>query len=242
MEGECQTCHATRDWSNIARSSFERTFRHDARRFTLVGVHPTLECRACHASAESTAEGIRLLFAASERTRTYPRPAAGDCLDCHLDYHDEVFASTSGGASCRRCHTEDAWVPTTYDLVRHNAGETFDLTGAHLATPCQACHLGDGADPEALRFRMPHESCRDCHEDDDPHGMQFAGRACSDCHDTETFRITSFDHDMTRYPLDGRHRDVSCDGCHFPSDAGDREMTVYRPLGMRCEDCHGGGS
>jgi hypothetical protein len=241
MGSDCSRCHTTADWKEIARGSFERDFRHDGTAFRLRGVHAEAACAACHTLTGTAAEGVRLSFARGERGKSYPRPAAEDCLSCHLDYHEETFVTSGGGATCSNCHTEESWLPATYDIARHNAGETFVLTGAHLATPCGDCHRA-AEDPEALHVRMPYERCRDCHEADDPHGAQFADRACTDCHDTDTFRVASFDHDNTRYPLDGRHRDVDCGVCHrTTTDERGREVRVYRPLGMRCEDCHGGG-
>jgi hypothetical protein len=92
-------------------------------------------------------------------------------------------------------------------------------------------------------FSVEHEACADCHATDDPHGAQFAARACTDCHDTETFKVKAFDHDETRYALDGRHRDVPCASCHtMGRDANGKEVRIYRPLGMECKDCHGGGA
>ena len=243
MGSDCSRCHTLGGWKEIARNSFERDFRHDRTRFRLRGAHVDATCAACHTMAGTATEGIRLSFATAERNKAYPRPAADDCLSCHLDYHEASFVTTDGGATCGNCHGEETWLPTTYDIARHNVGETFVLTGAHLATPCGDCHRGAAPDPEALRFRMSHERCRDCHEADDPHGAQFADRACTECHDTDAFRVVSFDHAKTRYPLDGRHQDVDCGACHrTTTDARGRDVRTYRPLGMRCEDCHGGGA
>jgi hypothetical protein len=55
----------------------------------------------------------------------------------------------------------------------------------------------------------------------------------------ETFRIAAFDHSRTRFPLDGRHRDVECADCHVMVTAADgREFRRYRPVGTQCRDCH----
>ena len=42
---------------------------------------------------------------------------------------------------------------------------------------------------------------------------------------------TRFDHSTTRFPLSGKHRDVSCNLCH-PSDR-------YEKTAMDCQSCHG---
>jgi hypothetical protein len=88
-------------------------------------------------------------------------------------------------------------------------------------------------------FHLSDRRCLQCHRDDDPHAGQFADRACDDCHDTGSFRITGFDHAKTRYPLDGAHRSVACAACHpLVTDHG-RAVRRYRPLRMSCRDCHG---
>ena len=82
--------------------------------------------------------------------------------------------------------------------------------------------------------------CVTCHAVDDPHGDQFAGRGCDECHAVETFRIPAFDHDRTRYPLDGAHRDVDCASCHPTETTTDGSRRIrWRPLETRCRDCHG---
>jgi len=86
------------------------------------------------------------------------------------------------------------------------------------------------------------KTCAGCHGETQPHGDQFAGRGCDDCHSVETFRISSFDHDRTSYPLDGAHRDVPCASCHRAEKVSGRTEPVvhYRPLETECRSCHEG--
>jgi hypothetical protein len=52
--------------------------------------------------------------------------------------------------------------------------------------------------------------------------------------------VAHFDHDRTRYPLDGSHRDVACGACHALESRPDgTQLRRFRPVGMQCEDCHG---
>jgi hypothetical protein len=220
--GACDACHTVDAWGP---TTFD-TARHNAGgTFVLVGAHLTAECSSCHGgSATGQPERFRMEH--------------GTCQVCHTD--DDPHEAQFAGRACDECHTADAWVPTTFDLARHNADATFALEGAHLAVPCSACHDGSVTGLPA-RFRIDSETCRACHATDDPHGDQFVGRACEDCHTTDTFRVDRFPHDATRYPLDGRHRDVPCTGCHTLEARTDgRMMRRYKPLGTGCEDCHGG--
>ncbi len=243
MEGSCTGCHTTAGWHLLDRTRFESRFDHDATEFSLVGKHADIECGLCHDQTHAERDGIRLTFAAAGRQSEYPKPVAADCLSCHLDYHSSVFEQTAGGPLCESCHTQIDWLPTTYDLERHNDGTTFTLTGAHVATPCQGCHTNQNTSGRALQFRFARSECESCHERDDPHVGQFAEAQCKACHDTESFMIESFDHTTTRYPLDGAHIDVACNDCHvLATDAAGREYRVYRPVGTECEDCHGGSA
>jgi len=239
----CKDCHTTDGWRAVGGATFEEGFDHTNTRFPLRGKHGDAACAACHDPAHARTKDLALTFVAATRTRSYPIPVAEQCLSCHQDYHAGTFAQSPGGADCTSCHGEDGWSPTTYDIGRHNRDATFELTGAHLASPCLACHKNPALRQETLQFRMPRQECLACHEALDPHAGQFAGQACDECHATESFKIPVFDHARTRYPLDGAHRDVPCASCHpSESDPDGRAIRVYRPLGTTCQDCHEGGN
>jgi hypothetical protein len=162
------------------------------------------------------------------------------CLSCHVDYHADEFREVTGGAVCENCHGEDAWFPTTYDIDRHNRESAFALDGAHVATPCTACHNNPDYGHEALTFGFAQQACTDCHSAEDPHQAQFDDTACDDCHVTKSFAIAPFDHDQTQYPLDGEHRPVPCEDCHTIETSPDgASFARYKPLGTVCRDCHG---
>jgi hypothetical protein len=238
MGSDCESCHTTAGWARLDRNRFEREFDHGTTDFELEGGHADARCSACHDRSVSDPD-IRLVFSPGTHNRSYPAPKADDCLSCHVDIHDSVFTERAGGALCDRCHDQVDWHPTTYDVVRHNDGSTFVLEGAHLATPCGACHAAD-ADGVPPRFRLDHDRCVSCHAEDDPHDGQFEDRACDDCHGTDGYDVARFDHDRTRYPLDGSHRDVGCAACHAGEPRADGTiLRRFRPLGMQCEDCHG---
>lgn len=239
MPGTCASCHTTAGWRQLDRSGFEERFDHSRTGFVLRAAHAGGDCRACHTPARAPRAGVRIRFVAGHRSGAYPRPVARDCLSCHVDRHQGVFAKVEGGPVCTNCHGERRWLPSTFDLARHNRPGGYALTGAHQVVACQDCHVRS-ADSTAWTWRIAGQVCEDCHGAAEPHAGQFAGRACADCHTTATFAIASFDHGATRYPLDGAHAKLACTDCHgLETAAGGRTFRRYTPLGTACRDCHG---
>jgi hypothetical protein len=70
---------------------------------------------------------------------------------------------------------------------------------------------------------------------------------CAACHTAEGWRPVSFAHERTGFPLEGRHREVTCKSCHQTNTFADpipracsachRDPHLGR-LGQRCQDCH----
>lgn len=241
MPGTCGSCHDTGGWFRVDRDRVEASFDHRGTGFALEGVHARTSCVSCHDDhAAARLPGIRIRYDRGTLGRPYPRPVAGDCASCHEDVHEGDFQGRAAGDDCRSCHGQEGWLPAEYGLARHLDEAAFLLEGAHLVTPCAACHrTPDGA----LVIRLNAPDCVACHALDDPHGEQFEGRACTACHGVDAFPISDFDHESTRYPLAGAHAAVACGDCHHSEPAGDGGTFVrYRPLGTECRDCHGGAT
>jgi len=240
MKGACSSCHETSGWRNVNRTRLEASFDHASTGFTLVGHHTRIPCASCHdAGAAASLAGIHIRFRPGTRGHTFPSPESGTCLACHQDAHDGVFAKRPGAGDCRSCHGQDAWLPADYDAARHNREASFKLEGAHLAVACDACHARGGRDKPD--FHVDASKCASCHQVTNPHGDQFEGRDCDACHTVDSFRITHFDHDRTRFPLRGAHPTAPCSACHKPEKTpSGGTMIRYRPLGTKCLDCHGG--
>jgi len=70
-----------------------------------------------------------------------------------------------------------------------------------------------------------------------PHGSLPDGLSCASCHTAEAWTPLradlAFDHGRTGFPLDGRHRDVSCTTCHLDLNFGDATADVDD-----CASCH----
>jgi predicted CXXCH cytochrome family protein len=172
--------------------------------------------------------------------RELPAVLAHDCQSCHKDYHDGAFADRPGGSDCASCHESDGWLPTSFGLARHDAETAFPLTGAHLATPCFACHGGADGPPH---FAFESTACESCHAEDNPHGDQFTDEAgvtvCGGCHATDGWDLASFDHSTTGFALVGAHAALACQSCHTPTTAGDgRLVHQFAGLDAECTSCH----
>ena len=221
MGARCSSCHTATGWYELERAGFERTFDHATTGFELVGRHARVACRSCHTSRSD--ESIRLTF--QRAVGSYRPPDAEDCNSCHVDIHRDAFDASS----CDDCHTQESWQPVSFDIERHNVEADFMLTGAHVATPCRACH----SDAEAFRFES--FECTACHAADDPHGSQFGDTACTACHGDDAWNVpASFDHDATEFPLDGAHVDVLCADCHVKTG----DVRTFRGLDESCASCH----
>lgn len=152
QQGErCETCHGEASWQAEVR------FDHELTKFPLLGMHATVACEECHASAAF-------------------RDAPTGCVDCHRpdDEHEDRL-----GRDCARCHTPNSWPIWRFD---HAVESAFALHGAHEGLDCRGCHtaaVGDGA------IELP-ESCAPCHTADDAHRGAF-GSDCGRCHDEQAW-------------------------------------------------------
>jgi hypothetical protein len=219
---DCAACHNERSWKDEGRK-----FDHDRTSFPLLGKHVTTECKACHKS---------LMY----------KEAPKDCLGCHQK--DDKHKGNLGKA-CGDCHNERDWKDTRgrFDHDRTK----FALRNGHVQTAkgvkveCKACHAALDA------FRNTATDCLSCHKKDDKHEGQ-SGKACQDCHNDRSWKVTSFDHARTRFALAGRHVTVACKDCHTGMPRSLRFRDAQRDcvschkkddkhklrLGVACESCH----
>jgi hypothetical protein len=158
-----------------------------------------------------------------------------DCQSCHTknDPHKSVF-----GSNCEKCHSERAWKITSFD---HTRDTKYPLNGKHASAKCESCHK-----PSTLKQKLP-STCYECHQADDVH-KGGEGKKCQDCHTEATWKVKSFDHNKTKFPLLGKHGSVDCKKCHQTGTFKEAKSDCYachkkedahnQRLGTLCEDCH----
>ncbi|MBX3619242.1 MAG: cytochrome C [Rhizobacter sp.] len=228
---ECYACHRKDDkhqgslGRDCASCHSERDwkerakFDHGKTRFPLLGKHLQADCKACHKST---------LF----------KEAPTACIGCHKQ--DDKHEGTLGDR-CESCHAEKSW-KTTAGRFDHDRTR-FALRNAHArpSLACSACH-------SSLRsMRNTATECVACHKKDDKHEGQ-QGTKCESCHTDRSWRVASFDHAKTAFPLTGKHVDTACKSCHLTPRFKEAKTECYAchqkadthklRLGERCDTCH----
>ncbi len=205
----CLQCHTSAAWKG--------TFNHATTRFLLTGAHLQVSCQKCHAPMrDGMPRYVGLKF--------------DRCSSCHADIHRGAFAQP-----CESCHTTATWKQSLFAARFDHAKTKYPLLGKHLQVGCETCHQhGD------FKTALAHQVCADCHHPD-PHGGQFAPRAdggrCESCHTVNGFKPAKFalaEHNVTGFPLRGKHASIACAKCHVPAGSA----TLYHVKFAQCTDCH----
>jgi len=189
-------------------------------KYVLKGKHEQAKCASCHTG---------ILY--KEKT-----PSA--CVACHRK--DDAKKGHKGrfGEKCETCHIEKGWTSTNFD---HGRDARYPLRGKHAKVKCKSCHVG------YLYKEKLTVACVACHRKDDQHRGQLGPR-CETCHNEASWKQTRIDHDLTRFPLLGKHAKVKCKKCHVTPRFRDASIACYSChrkedkhkllLGTRCEECH----
>ncbi len=186
---DCATCHTTNDWAPAS-------FAIHSNYYQLNGAHAAIanDCAACH----------------NGNYNNTPNTCAG----CHTpDYNQTTnpnHAAAQFPTDCATCHSETAWVPSSFD---HNS--FYPLNGAHavIANDCNKCHNGN--------YNNTPNTCAGCHTPDynqttNPnHAAAQFPTDCATCHSETAWTPSSFDHNSF-YPLNGAHATIAndCNKCH----------------------------
>lgn len=210
----CAQCHTENSFRGTA--SLEG-FDHDKTHFALEGKHEAVDCKKCHTSG----------------SMTDPVPH-NKCASCHADFHEGQFSVVHNKMDCAACHTVDGFSGSSFGVEQH-ALTAFRLEGAHVATPCFACHLKN----DRWIFKNIGSRCVDCHQD--IHKGQIAERwypnqTCEKCHTVASWRNNRFDHNQTAFALQGAHAKQDCRACHVPDEV--HKHGQFAGKSSRCADCH----
>jgi hypothetical protein len=158
------------------------------------------------------------------------------------------------------CFCEWAWAQ---DLsVKQRLLIPGELIEGHkkLESQCEKCHSPSDA-------RTMTDLCSDCHKKiraDRTTKKGFHGQSpvasvkpCNTCHaehfgrkaDLINMQVETFNHDWTRFPLEGKHEPLACAGCHKTGEKFRKAKTACvschkeddfhkGALGEKCSDCH----
>lgn len=229
----CQQCHTTTAWKP---SSFD----HTATDFALTGAHRAVACTDCH------------------KNNQYANLAA-TCYSCHTTDFSQAanpnHLSAQFSQDCTQCHTTTAWQPASFN----HATTRFALTGQHLLTNCEACHVNGN-------YQLVYSDCYQCHQTDftqsttmNHTALNFSHK-CETCHTTTAWTPSTFNHDANYFRIySGPHQakwtscltchtntaaytEFTCFSCHEHNktdmDAKHREVTNYIYASPNCYACH----
>lgn len=174
------------------------------------------DCESCHVRFDRAAQP-RLCLACHDH-----RDVAGD-VRARRGYHGRIKEGR-----CRACHTDhkgrEARIVVLDEQDFDHAVTDFPLRAKHAGAKCADCHRPN------TKHRDAPSACNACHSKDDKHAGQL-DRQCQNCHDERGWRGTRFEHERSRFPLLGKHKQVECRKCH--------ETLAYRDVKTDCSACHG---
>jgi hypothetical protein len=205
---DCDMCHTTSpDWEPA-------TFPIHNNFWQLNGAHAAIanDCAACHNGNYNSTPNT--------------------CSGCHLTNYNQAtnpnHAVNQFPTNCEDCHTQTAWVPSTFD---HSA--FYPFTGAHIpiSNDCAACHVGGN-------YSNTPTSCEGCHlpaynASVNPNHVALAiPTDCDMCHTTSPeWMPATFPIHNNYWPLNGAHAAIAndCAACHNGN---------YTNTPTTCYGCH----
>src|SRR5437016_2242875 len=236
----CEMCHTFDSWLGA-------TFNHAGppANFALAGAHATVACTSCHIG------GVFTNF----KGRVSSPTDCGNSL-CHLSTWQQTNNpkhSTSPAvfpiANCATCHNTTAWTTAIFD----HSTTGFPLTNSHQMAPagkanaCTDCHVNNN-----YNFTSANTDCYGCHQAAWNSTPTFGGSVpnhitagfptslCSQCHDTNVWTDSTFNHANTGFPLTNAHqiapagKVTGCDQCHL----GNYSTLAIQPTDCGNSGCH----
>ncbi|HJW31053.1 MAG TPA: hypothetical protein VJ508_17625, partial [Saprospiraceae bacterium] len=212
----CKACHNEESFQKVANLD---KFNHNQTGYPLEGKHITVDCRKCH------------------ETKMTDPVAHQSCIDCHEDFHKGQFITQARVTDCAACHTVNGFQEASYTIVQHQQSK-FPLTGAHEATPCNACHWKN----ETWKFRDIGSRCMDCHQDVHQGKLSekyYPDHACDKCHVPDAWAEITFEHQVTGFELKGKHKEITCTACHkMDTIVQGQVLLPFMGLKAACSSCH----
>jgi hypothetical protein len=223
---ECVDCHKPKTKYRETPSTCYACHKKDDKHKGKLG----RECANCHVERNwkdvhfdhsktkfpLTGKHVDVACKACHKDPTYKQTPM-ECYACHKkdDKHKARF-----GSKCETCHVDKGWKQIIFD---HDEDTKYPLRGKHAQAKCESCHKG------ILYKEKLSSVCYACHKKDDKHKGQ-EGQKCETCHDERSWKTTRFDHDLTRFPLLGKHDDLDCDKCH--------KSPTFKDASIECVSCH----
>lgn len=225
---ECISCHSEHHGVKFEMIHFDtKNFKHELTAYKLTGSHQSVDCRKCHDPKYNQNAELK------KNSKTY-LGLSQKCNTCHEDFHQNTLSS-----DCASCHQTDKFRPAP--LFNHQKSN-FALNGAHKNLDCKSCHPTEmRGGKEFQKFSgIAFQSCASCHKD--AHAGKF-GSNCKACHSEESFQKISgnsgFNHNLTGYKLEGKHKHLDCRSCHDNRNQPPHKFQEFLLIkDIQCVACH----
>jgi hypothetical protein len=200
------------------RPSLYTIEKHNKTKFELTGSHLAVSCQNCHFINNKD---------------WHFRNIGLNCNDCHKNVHgNELKPKVMQNNNCIACHQTDNWFTLRYDHNQTN----FKLTGKHLSVSCGKCHHSKELTNNEYKFASLKSECVTCHKD--IHFGQFRDSPCEKCHGFNDWKPVNFDHNKTKFSLEGAHVKIVCGGCHKKTEINGNIFIKYKLEDFKCAACH----
>ena len=213
---DCSECHLE---SGYLPSTYTLEL-HQKTGFALTGSHLALPCVFCH----KTNDEYHFKF------------SRVGCIECHDNIHKGFISSKFlSDDNCIECHKTTMWSEVEFDHNRTN----FKLEGKHGQIVCSSCHIKKNGNALSQNFVNLSTLCESCHKDVHFNQFKIDGKTnCERCHGFNNWQAEKFDHAKTKFPLDGKHANVSCEKCHKQIETPVGKFVKYKIEETKCIDCH----
>jgi hypothetical protein len=245
MTGACIKCHSDHKGREYDSANFDFTqFDHKQTGYPLLGKHAEIRCTECHKEKR----GPKKL---RPNDPSFLGSNASSCRSCHTKDDIHFFKGTYAKKDCNACHNLEKW--DTGIKFDHTRDAHYKLEGAHDAISCEDCHNPQDKGLATSIYQWPKlktEKCLTCHENYHKTTLshKYQNGNCTQCHSQELWKIPKFNHQVTSYPLRGKHAEITCKECHKTmvqavqtkdiKGKGYVSQIDWRGLKQDCLSCH----
>ncbi len=213
---DCRNCHNEQGFS----PSLFTIDDHNLSKYKLAGSHLAVACKQCH-----------------YKENQWKFKSIGiNCQDCHQNVHGkEIAEKYFPGNKCESCHETKNWQTISFN----HTGTGFELLGKHKTASCAACHYQQIDGKKEFHFASLNKNCEQCHKD--IHNGQFRSNGislCEKCHAFDNWKPVNFDHNKTKFSIEGAHEKLECSKCHKKVDENGSQYIIYKLKDFKCASCH----
>ena len=241
----CSNCHNTVSWLNAS-------FDHATTGFPLANSHqlaPAGKVTACTDCHINNNYNLQIQPTDCGNSQCHLNTNYGGGWQGTTNPAHSAAGSAFAAANCSNCHNTVSFLTATFD----HATTGWPLLGSHQISPagkvnaCTDCHVNNN-----YNFTSANTDCYGCHQAAWNSTPSFGGSVpnhitagfptslCSQCHDTNTWTDSTFNHASTGFPLTNSHqiaptgKVTGCDQCHL----GNYSSLAIQPTDCGNSQCH----